>query len=246
MYQSDEQKAKEYLNGLGDGVGFSVLWSGGKDSTAVLLWVLENVGHDNWDVVFTEVTGNTHRLNVEYVEQAARELGVANKLKVTRREDADFFEMLVKNGIPTLGRRRWCLYQFKEVVWRREARPVQVLGLRRSDSARRRGIGLIQYMKLTRSIAVNPIADWSGDQVLAKMKEWGLELNPCYSLYGHSGNCMFCPYHSKSKIIRTLSDPEWGPKIISALRQIRNRDPRTIGGKRLLLWLRYAGQRQLI
>jgi len=30
---------------------FTVLWSGGKDSTAALLWVLDNVPHDNWDIL---------------------------------------------------------------------------------------------------------------------------------------------------------------------------------------------------
>ena len=61
---------------------FTVLWSGGKDSTATLLWVLDNVKHDNWDVLYIEVTGNTHPLCTQYVVDTAKQLGIYNKLKI--------------------------------------------------------------------------------------------------------------------------------------------------------------------
>jgi 3'-phosphoadenosine 5'-phosphosulfate sulfotransferase (PAPS reductase)/FAD synthetase len=44
-----EERAKKILNQVRD---FTVLWSGGKDSTAVLLWVLENVNHTAWNVLY--------------------------------------------------------------------------------------------------------------------------------------------------------------------------------------------------
>jgi len=241
-----EEKAKEYLNKLGDGIGFTVLWSGGKDSTASLLWVLEHINHENWDILFVEVTGNTHPLNVQYVLDVAKQLGVENKLKMVKREDIDFYDYLVRYGLPTLGRSRWCLNKFKEYVWQRQSRFVQVSGIRRTDSVRRQNVALIEYMRATKNITVQPILDWTKQQVLAKIREWGLELNSCYEKYGHSGNCMFCPYHSRELIIRTLNDSEWGPKIINALKQIRNRNPNTPSGEKLLYWMRFVGQRQLI
>jgi len=39
---------------------FTILWSGGKDSTAALLWVLDHVSHKDWNVLYVEITGNTH------------------------------------------------------------------------------------------------------------------------------------------------------------------------------------------
>ncbi|RLE90745.1 MAG: hypothetical protein DRN04_14415 [Thermoprotei archaeon] len=51
---------------------FTVLFSGGKDSLAVLLWVLDNISHDNWNILYIEVTGNTHYLCSEYVKKICR------------------------------------------------------------------------------------------------------------------------------------------------------------------------------
>jgi len=48
---------------------FYVLFSGGKDSLATLLWVMENVNNDNWKILYTEVTGNTSPLCTEYVRK---------------------------------------------------------------------------------------------------------------------------------------------------------------------------------
>jgi len=169
---------------------FTVLWSGGKDSTASLLWILDNIKHEDWNVLFIEVTGNTHRLNIEYVYGIARQLGIANKLIHARREDLDFFDALRRWGIPVIGYSRWCLKEFKEKVIERHSYFTQVSGIRRTDSARRKHVGLIEYYRMTGNIAVNVIYDWSKERVLQYTKEHGVEINPCYRIYGHSGNCL--------------------------------------------------------
>jgi len=196
---------------------FTVLWSGGKDSTATLLWVLDNVPHDNWDILYIEVTGNTHPLCTQYVVDTAKQLGIYNKLKIARREDLDFYEALKRWGAPIVGKMRWCLHQFKLKMIERYAKNIQVSGVRRGDSRVRRNIASVDYFKLTGSITVNVLADWSKKQVLNYLRTHGVEQNPCYRLYGHSGNCMFCCYHDKPSIIRTLQDPYWREKILDAL-----------------------------
>jgi len=217
---------------------FTVLWSGGKDSTAALLWVLDNVPHDNWDILYIEVTGNTHPLCTQYVKNVAKQLGIHNKLKIAKREDLDFYDALKKWGIPIIGKFRWCLYQFKLKVVEKHAKYVQVSGAKRSDSKVRRNLTSVDYFKLTGSVVVNVLADWSKKQVLDYIKLHGVELNPCYQLYGHSGNCMFCPYMRKDEIIRTLQDPEWREKIFGALSYVgRGR----ISAKVRDRWLRLSG-----
>jgi len=199
---------------------FTVLWSGGKDSTASLLWVLDHIKHEDWNILFIEVTGNTHPLNIEYVYSVAKQLGVFNKLIHAKRTDLDFFEYMKRYGIPIIGYSRWCLSKFKQYVIERYSYFVQVGGIRRSDSARRKHIGLIEYYRATDNISVNVIYDWAKDRVLRYIKEHGIEINPCYTLYGHSGNCMFCIYHNNTMILKTLRDPEWGPKIIESLEYV--------------------------
>jgi len=193
---------------------FTVLWSGGKDSTAALLWVLDNVDHKNWNVLYVEMTGNTHPLCTRYVLETAEKLGVDDRLVIVRTED--FFELMDKWGPPLLHSYRWCLYQLKMKAFER-AYAVTVNGARRSDSGIRRSLGAITVIRQTGKVAVSPILEWSKEQVVQYIKDHGLDINPCYKLYGHSGNCMFCPYASKRQVVLTLNDPEWRAKILPAL-----------------------------
>jgi len=217
---------------------FTVLFSGGKDSLAALLWVLDNVEHDDWNILYVEVTGNTHPLCNQYVHQVCRQLGIQDKLKHVKREDLDFFEALRKWGTPIIGKYRWCLYQFKLKLVEKHAYGVQVLGIRKEDSSRRRNIGFINVSRLTKTVCVQPVFDWTRNQVVKYIREHGLDINPCYRIYGHSGNCMFCPYHDKKSIILTLRDPLWRSKILSSLGYARGR----ISRETMKKWVKLSKQ----
>jgi len=221
---------------------FTVLWSGGKDSTAALLWILDHVKHDDWNILFIEVTGNTHPMNVQYVYETAKQLGVFNKLIHARRGDTDFFTIMRRKGIPIIGYSRWCLSEFKHWAIKRYSYLTQVSGIKRTDSYRRRNIGLVEYFRMTDSITVNVIYDWSKERVLQYIKDHGVELNPCYRICGHSGNCMFCPYHRYEYIVKTLSDPEWRQKILDALEYVaKNRRMGSISRQIYEKWMKVAG-----
>ena len=222
----------EYLNSH----RFTVLFSGGKDSLATLLWVLDNVQHEDWNILYVEITGNTHPLCNEYVHTIAGELGVKNKLIHAKREDLDFFQCMKKWGMPILGKYRWCMNQFKLKVMQKHSHLIQVSGVRASDSPRRRKLPIIELFRMTGNITVKPIYKWSKKQVLEYIKNWGIPLNPCYRIYGHSGNCMFCPYHGKKEIILTLQDPYWRQKILSCLACQRGKTVR------YYFWMKYANQ----
>lgn len=225
---------REFLNKT----RFTVCFSGGKDSLATLLWILDNVKHTNFNILYIEVTGNTHNICNEYVRKVCNSLGVLDRLIVKRREDLDFFKCIKKWGIPIIGKYRWCLYQFKHKFFVKDTYPVNVLGIKNSDSKIRRRINQIDYVKMSRKITVNPILNWDKWMVLDYIKDHGLEINPCYSIYGHSGNCMFCPYHNKKQIIMTMRDEYWREKIIEALKHVRGRISKEIAER----WFRYAFQ----
>ncbi|RLF21640.1 MAG: hypothetical protein DRN15_10780 [Thermoprotei archaeon] len=223
---------------------FTVLFSGGKDSLAALLWICDNIPHRDWNVVYVEVTGNTHPACNEYVHKVISMLGLEERFVHAKREDLDFFEGVKKWGIPLIGQMRWCLYQFKIKVWDKHSHLTQVTGIKRSDSNRRSKAHLIEYMRLGKSVVVNPILTWKTGDVLDYIREHGIPINPCYEMYRHSGNCMFCPYHSKRKIALTLQDPYWREKIIGALRCVKA--PRSESMRRILrLWLKHDGQMPL-
>jgi len=220
---------------------FTVLFSGGKDSLATLLWVLDNVPNDNWNILYIEITGNTHSLCNEYVYSVVRSLGLEDKFIHEWREGLDFFKCVKEWGVPLLGIYRWCMWQFKVKVMEQYSHITQVTGIKRSDSHRRRKTKTIEVMK-TGFISVNPILSWSKEDVLDYIKEHGMALNPCYSIYGHSGNCMFCPYHSKRQIVLTLQDQEWRDKILNALAYAKGKIARETAER----WRRLSGQAVLL
>jgi len=215
---------------------FTVLFSGGKDSLAALLWVLNNVKSEKWNILYVEVTGNTSPLCTGYVRGIAKELGIDNKLIIAKREDLDFFNGLKRWGIPLIGEYRWCLYQFKIKVFQKYAYPVHVTGIRHADSWRRRRVKTIEYRSLSDAVIVNPLLEWSKNQVLKYIKQHRVPLNPCYDIYGHSGNCMFCPYHNELAVIKTLLDPYWRQKITDALQHMKAPYSKRVAEK----WLKYA------
>jgi len=182
-----------------------------------LLWVLNHIHHEDWNILYVEVTGNTHPLCNKYVHETAKELGVQNKLIHAKREDLEFFECFRKWGIPLWGKHRWCLHQFKRKLFEKHSHFINVTGIRRGDSKRRSKMKQIGFMRWSQKVCVNPIFEWSTKQVLSYIREHEIPLNPCYAIYGHSGNCMFCIYHKTSQIIRTLQDPYWAEKIVNAL-----------------------------
>jgi 3'-phosphoadenosine 5'-phosphosulfate sulfotransferase (PAPS reductase)/FAD synthetase len=213
---------------------FTVLWSGGKDSTAALLWVLDHIRHNNWNVLYVEITGNTHPKCTEYVARATRKLGIEDKLVVAKT--ADFYELMDKWGPPLMFAYRWCLYQLKAKAFEK-AFSFTVDGVRRADSNARRKTQLVSVVKLSGKVTVSPLVDWTKEHVLDYIKSHGLDLNPCYKLYGHSGNCMFCPYANKTHIILTMNDPEWHAKILPVL--VRHREKLAKGSIGRLIYNRW-------
>ncbi|MEX0569426.1 MAG: phosphoadenosine phosphosulfate reductase family protein [Candidatus Njordarchaeota archaeon] len=223
---------------------FTVLWSGGKDSTATLLWILNKIQHEKWNIVYVEVTGNTHYLCNQYIHDIAKSLGVDNKLIHARRENLNFFECLEKWGVPIFGKHRWCLYQFKQKVFIEHSHFIQISGIRKSDSSRRKKVKMLEYFRQTKKIAVNPILNWSKRRVLQYIKKHEIPINPCYNLFRHSGNCVFCPYHSKKQIILTLQDASWRKKILNTLQRVEQRG--YISKHLIHRWIYYGQQRTLI
>jgi len=204
---------KSYLNR----VRFSVLFSGGKDSLASLLWVLDNVHHSHWNIVYVEVTGNTHPLCTKYVKETCKRLGVYDRLLIVKREDMTFWDAMRKWGIPLLGGHRWCMHEFKNKLFKKHAYRVTVTGIRNEESLPRRYVPAIRFYRKTEQINVNPIITWNKQQVADYIKQHNAPINPCYKIYGHSANCMFCPYRDKTSIIKTLADSYWRKIILTEL-----------------------------
>jgi len=201
-----------------------VFFSGGKDSLATLLLAYEYWGRSNFEVIYTEIPGNTHKLNVSYVYQVCKELNV----KLHHMKNlyyGDFFTCMKKWGLPWVST-KWCYSVFKVVMWRTLPEGVMAIGVKKKDSLYRKVSYKNEIMKLwwcRKNIGIFPILDWSDEQILDLINTYGFKLCPCYEKYLDSGNCMYCSFKNKAKIARVMLDEEWRNKIIDGLSAIRTK-----------------------
>jgi len=197
-----------------------VMFSGGKDSLVVLDLASRVFSSDELKIVYIEITGNTAKCNIDYVYSIHRKYYSDYEL-LHLRSNYDFFDYMVRAGIPGL-KARWCMRVFKQELLKRLMPPFFVVGIKRSDSYRRFMIytSFFHRSEYTIGLSILPILNWSSSDILDYIEEHGLKLSPCYKKYGHSGNCMFCPYHNKKAITLTLQDHYWRNKIINALSKI--------------------------
>jgi len=218
--------------------GVYIAFSGGKDSTALLLLAAEALPRRLIrGVVFVEVTGNTDRCNIEYVYSFVDRLGLSEKLIHMRREDLDFFEALVKWGVP-MRVHRWCLNEFKMKVFQRARPPIYVVGVKHADSWSRSRSDWSKPKNWNGMIVFSPIWFWISGDIMDYLRSRNVPLSPCYRIYGHSGNCMYCPFRTRDEVVKTAADPYWGPKILSALSKLRNER----GRREYRRWARHASR----
>lgn len=223
---------------------FTVLFSGGKDSTATLLWVYNNIRHSDWNVLYVEVTGNTHPLCTEYVYSVLSELSL-NK-RFIHAKTRDFYELADRWGPPLIGAYRWCLYQLKLKAFGEHSYRFTVDGVKRMDSKVRAGIQAVNVLKMSNRISVSPIFSWDERSVVKYIRECGFKLNPCYEIFGNSANCVFCPYHDQRSIILTMNNNEWGERIRRMLNKHREKMMKgSIGRQIYERWMRHAWQKTL-
>ena len=197
-----------------------VMFSGGKDSLVVLDLASRVFSSDELKIVYIEITGNTAKCNIDYVYSIHRKYYSDYEL-LHLRSNYDFFDYMVRTGLPGLNA-RWCTRIFKFNLLRRIVPPIFIVGIKRSDS-RFRARRYRQYIianDIVHGISVLPLLNWSNSDVYEYIRMNSLPLNPCYEKYGVAGDCMFCPYHTKSAITRILQDPYWRQKILSYLNKI--------------------------
>ena len=107
-----EQKVKQSQQAINEFArkwnGIYIAFSGGKDSAALLFLVAETLPKSLIrGVVFVEVTENTDQCNISYVYRTVDKLGLREKLLHLKRKDMNFFDALVKWGVPQR-KNRWC------------------------------------------------------------------------------------------------------------------------------------------
>lgn len=197
-----------------------VQFSGGKDSTALVLWAREQFGADGFTAVFCD-TGHEAPETYAFIEHVNVAL-LGGRLVTIRSEK-------YPNGMRDLvaGRKmmpnssaRFCTSELKVlpfIAWMRqqcydEATVYQ--GIRASESVSRAALPMRQWSDDFDAWIERPLLTCSIDEVFKMHRECGLKPNPLYQAGAERVGCFPCIMTNKSELRRlSLTRPEVWDRI---------------------------------
>lgn len=194
--------------------------SGGKDSTALLLWAVHESGYDpeTLDVTFCD-TGNEHVMTYAHVEMLSKKVCPIEWLKGKR----DFFELVKAHDrfpSPTV---RFCT---KELKIRPTQKHIKKLVAEGNDVVMHSGIRsnesfarskLVKREELRPHVTeYRPLLQWTIAEVWAIHARYGIPPNPLYELGAKRVGCFPCIMSRKLEIARAF---EIGPTKFDKIRE---------------------------
>jgi phosphoadenosine phosphosulfate reductase len=210
--------------------GFTVMVSGGKDSSVITDLAIQSGVKCKFEVSWTgiEYPETVYFLRKEKARVEA--LGYEFNFIIPRDKDGKqitMWKLIEKVGFPTR-KMRFCCEKLKEVAGKNS---FCILGVRWAESVRRKNNRYIfeqsgrQIMtnndneasrRITencmrkRKFMLNPIIEWSDDEVWEYIKERNLPYNPLYDMGYNRVGCIGCPMQSRKKQILELEkNPKW-------------------------------------
>ncbi|MCE5237465.1 phosphoadenosine phosphosulfate reductase family protein [bacterium] len=193
-----------------------VLFSGGKDSVATLLYLqrLAEKHHVKLTALHADTTAGFPEVE-DYVREVCTVLDVS---LVTVRPQRDYFETAKRWGIPGF-RSRWCCETLKIAPIRRflaqqKGHCVVYDGIRAAESNLRAKYVPVWFHPSFRCISISPILRWSHQDTLDYVASAGLPRNPTEDL-GTSGECWCGAYKSRCDFEALLNvHPEIFDKLV--------------------------------
>lgn len=203
--------------------------SGGKDSTALALWLREN------DVPFTAFfcdTGWEHPDTYDYLAYLQSVIGPIKTIKsekawseIKHDQDTRNADPMNLGGLPTLalkksffprGAARWCTLELKVEPVREyltaqrmlmRAKPINAVGIRAAESQSRSLMTEID--EHDESTTWRPIIRWDEQLVIDTLKRHGVRPNPLYLRGAARVGCFPCIYARKSEIKHIVQNDPW-------------------------------------
>lgn len=180
-----------------------VLFSGGKDSLATLMYLkdLTKNTDSNLTAIYVDTTAGLPE-NTRYVRKVCRYLGVT--LKVVKPK-VDYFTLAKKWGIPSFGY-RWCCRELKikpieEYLDKIKEPKVVFDGIRAAESNLRKQYIPIWYHPSFKCLSVSPLFHWNDNQVVSFINSNGIPKTLLHSL-GSSTECWCGAYKTETDFMK--------------------------------------------
>jgi 3'-phosphoadenosine 5'-phosphosulfate sulfotransferase (PAPS reductase)/FAD synthetase len=180
--------------------------SGGKDSVAVLLWVVHESGYPPANVIvnFTDV-GNESPITYDYVRFLSDYLMQRGYAPVMwLKPPLDFFELAHKKKRFPSAKGRFCVEYLKikpmqQFIAGLKDDVTSISGVRASESKARTELPERAFDQAGYQV-YRPILHWSVDDVWAYLDEWNVPRNPLYDMGFRRVGCFPCCMTRKDEI----------------------------------------------
>lgn len=205
--------------------------SGGKDSAAVLLWLIHESGvpRESIRATFCD-THNEHELTYRHIVLLSNYL-VENHCApiVTLEPELGFLDLAKKKGRFPSRKARFCTQHLKVIPSRKDVTELirkgyEVIvhsGVRASESVTRAKLIERGFDDMFGCVVNRPLLKWTLEDVIAYHAKFGVPLNPLYSYGAKRVGCFPCINSGKAEIrMISLKFPERIDEIRIAERQI--------------------------
>lgn len=200
----------------------TVGFSGGKDSTALLLLAKKALGND-FSVLYVD-TGIEFPEAREYVTQIVKMLGLTSILHVVKPENS-FWHYSKTFGVPARDY-RWCckVLKFgpisKYVQSNFTSGTITLIGTRKYESKKRQIANKVEANRWLRGqILASPLRDWSSLHVWLYLFFNRIPMNPVYHIGINRLSCWVCPGLKLAELHQLkLKHPELHLKLTNYLR----------------------------
>ena len=179
--------------------------SGGKDSTAALLWLVRESGcpRDKIRVTFCD-TGNEHQITYDYIAMLSASVFPIETIK----PPLDFYQLAKKKGRFPSVKARFCTQELKIFpsqryvlgLMRDGAKVLLLTGVRASESKKRADLPEFEWDSFYACDMYRPLLRWSLDDVWAMLAKYSIPRNPLYDYGAKRVGCLPCIMSRKSEI----------------------------------------------
>jgi 3'-phosphoadenosine 5'-phosphosulfate sulfotransferase (PAPS reductase)/FAD synthetase len=191
-----------------------VCFSGGKDSTALILWAIENL--PDFMTVFCD-TGWEHPITYAYVEEINQTLLYGSLITLVSAKYDSFVDLCVLKGRAPSAKARFCTEALKVrpmIDWLKtlDDEVTVYQGIRADESVSRAKMEARQWSDDYDAWIERPLLTWTAERCFATMAAHGVKPNPLYLMGAGRVGCFPCVMVNMRELKAYLSG-EVGPEL---------------------------------